>query len=208
MADESGIFSTVILQRLAIAEEELKNKEIDHGRVKNALGDIRSILMPITKRHFSERREGFKHVVGTYYPMLQRQAISWLKQFRRRMTTRCSVKHPWHIILEDKLPKELFGVFEEIASKTNYGMITAKTKKNCVFAFTSRTRVRRMFCALTGQNLTDTSFLKRVIKDEKRVEAIINAEKQFGFKFNFQKEVITVDFYFGYWNDHGWPQHV
>ena len=145
MVDEIGIFSTVILERLSIAEEELKNKEIDNERVKHALDDIRSVLMPITKRHFSKRREGFKHVVGTYYPMLQRQAIFWLKQFRRRMSTRCSVKDPWHICLEDRLPKELFGVLEEITSKTNYGLITVKTKKNCVFAFTSRIRVRRIF---------------------------------------------------------------
>ena len=119
------------------------------------------------------------------------------------MATKRSVKDPWHISLEDRLPKELFGVLEEITSKTNYGLITAKTKKNCVFAFTSRIRVRNIFCALTGQNLADESFFKRVIKGEKRVEAIIDAEKQFGFKFNFEKEMITIDFYYGYWNDHG-----
>ena len=111
-------------------------------------------------------------------------------------------------ILEDRLPKELFGVLEEVVSKTRYGLITVKTQKNCVFAFTSRIRVRRVFCALTDQNLTEESFLKRIIKGEKRVEAIIDAEKQFGMKYNFDKEIITIDFYYGYWNDHGWPQHV
>ena len=89
-----------------------------------------------------------------------------------------------------------------------YGLITVKTQKNCVFAFTSRTRVRRVFCALMDQNLTKESFLKRIIKEEMRVEAIIDAEKQFGMRYNFHEEIITIDFYYGYWNDHGWPQHV
>ena len=40
------------------------------------------------------------------------------------------------------------------------------------------------------------------------MEAIIDAEKQFGMRYNFDKEIITMDFYYGYWNDHGWPQHV
>ena len=110
--------------------------------------------------------------------------------------------------MEDRLPKELFGVLEEVVSKTRYGLITVKTQKNCVFAFTSRIWVRRVFCALTDQNLTEESFLKQIIKGEKRVEAIIDVEKQFGMKYNFDKEIITIDFYYGYWNDHGWPQHV
>lgn len=124
------------------------------------------------------------------------------------MATKCSVKNPWHVILEDRLPKELFIILEEVVSKTRYGLITVKTQKNCVFAFTSRIRVRRVFCALTDQNLTKESFLKRIIKGEKRVEAIIDEEKQFGMRYNFDKEILTIDHYYGYWNDHGWPQHV
>lgn len=67
------------------------------------------------------------------------------------MATRCSVNDPWQFSLEDRPLKELFGVLKEITSKTNYGLITVKTKKNCVFAFTSRLGVRGIFCALTGQ---------------------------------------------------------
>ena len=208
MVGETEVFSNAIFETLTTAEDQLANKEIDRERVNRAINDLKSLLVPITKRRFSERRQGFKHVVGTYYPTLQRQASFWLKQFRRRMVTKCSVKNPWHVILEDRLPKELFGVLEEVVSKTRYGLITVKTQKNCVFAFTSRIRVRRVFCALTDQNLTEESFLKRIIKGEKRVEAIIDAEKQFGMKYNFDKEIITIDFYYGYWNDHGWPQHV
>ena len=208
MADETEIFSSVIFETLTTAEDQLANREIDRERVNRAINDLKSLLGPITKCRFSQRRQGFKHVLGTYYPMLQRQASFWLKQLRRRMATKCSVKNPWHVILEDRLPKELFGLLEEVVSKTRYGLITVKTQKNCVFAFTSRIRVRRVFCALTDQNLTKESFLKRIIKEDKRVEAIIDAEKQSGIRCNFDKEIITMDFYYGYWNDHGWPQHV
>ena len=119
------------------------------------------------------------------------------------MATKCSVKKPWHVILEDRLPKELFIILEEVVSKTRYSLITVKTQKNCVFAFTSRIGVRRVFCALTDQNLTKESLLKRIIKGEKRVEAIIDEEKQFGMRYIFDKEILTIDHYYGYWNDHG-----
>ena len=64
--------------------------------------------------------------------MLRRQAKGWMKQFLRRMSPRCSVKHPWQVIVEDKLPKELFNVLTAIVSRTNFGVITARTPKNCL----------------------------------------------------------------------------
>ena len=68
--------------------------------------------------------------------------------------------------------------------------------------------MRKLFSDLTDQILTRESFLKRKVKGGKRVEAIVDAAKQFGMKYSLWKEIITFDFYYGYWNEHGWPQHV
>jgi len=40
------------------------------------------------------------------------------------------------------------------------------------------------------------------------MEAIVDADKQFGIKYSLPKEMITFDFYYGYWNKHGSPWHV
>ena len=72
MADETEIFSSVIFETLTTAEDQLANREIDRERVNHAINDLKSLLGPITKRRFNQRRQGFKHVLGTYYPMLQR----------------------------------------------------------------------------------------------------------------------------------------
>ena len=87
----------------------------------------------------------------------------------------------------------------------------SKESLACYFggqATKGRIQVRRVFCALTDQNLTKESFLKQIIKGEKQMEAIIGEEKEFGMRYNFDKEILTIDHYYGYWNDHGWPQHV
>lgn len=207
MADVSGVFSNTVRGALAIAEAELSCKVDEMEKIKDALEDMRSLLGPICIRHFNTR-VGFKHIVGNLFPMLQRQTMDWLKQFRRRMSPRCSVKHPWQVIVEEKLPRELFDVFKTIVSRTNFGVITIKTPKNCVFAFTSHNRVRKVFSDCTDQNLTQATFLKRKIKGNKRVEAIIDEEKQFGMKYSYKKELMIIDFNYGYWNEHDWPQHV
>ena len=107
MADASGVFSNKVQGALAIAEAELVDNGTDKKKVRDALGEFRFLLRPISLRHF-ERPSGIRHTVGDFYPMLQRQAMGWMKHFQRRMIPRCSVKHPWQVIVEDKLPKELF----------------------------------------------------------------------------------------------------
>ena len=204
MADASGVFSNTVRGALAIAEAELLDNGIDKKKVRDALGEFRSLLWPISLRHL-ERPGGIRHTVGDFYPMLQRQAMGWMKQFQRRMTPRCSVKHPWQVIVEDKLPKELFDMVAATVSRTSFGVISVKTQKNCVFAFTSHIRIRNLFSDLTDQSMDRGSFFKRRVKGGKRVEAIINEDKQFDVKYCFHQEMITFDFYYGCWHEHGWP---
>lgn len=123
------------------------------------------------------------------------------------MTPGCSVKHPWKVIVKEKLPKELFDMVEATVSRTSLGEISMKTQTNCVFTFTSQKEVRKLFSDLTDKSTGRGSFLKRILKGGKRVEAITDEDKQFDVKYSFHKEMIIFEFYYGYWNGHGWPQH-
>ena len=44
------------------------------------------------------------------------------------MTPGCSVKHPWKVIVKEKLPKELFDMVEATVSRTSLGEISMKTQ--------------------------------------------------------------------------------
>ena len=79
-------------------------------------------------------------------------------------------------------------------SRTSFGVISVKTQKNCVFALTSHIRIRNLFSDLTDQSMDRGSFFKRRVKGGKRVETIINEDKQFDVKYCFHKEMITFDF--------------
>ena len=132
MADASGVFSNTVRGALAIAEAELVDNGIDKKKVRDALGEFRSLLRPISLRHF-ERPGGIRHTVGDFYPMLQRHSMGWMKQFQRRMTPSCSVKHPWQVIEEDKLPKKLFDMVAATVSRTSFGVISVKHTKKFVY---------------------------------------------------------------------------
>ena len=79
MAAISGVFSNTVRGALAIAEAELACKGVEMEKIKDALEDMRSLLGPISIRHFNTR-VGFKHIVGNLFPMLQRQTVAGLAQ--------------------------------------------------------------------------------------------------------------------------------
>lgn len=69
-ADVSAVFSSTVRDALVIAEAELTEKGVQMENIRDALEDMRSLLGPISIRHF-DRRVGFKHIIGDFFPMLQ-----------------------------------------------------------------------------------------------------------------------------------------
>ena len=55
MADANGAFLNTVRGALVTAEEELVNHGVDREKVQSALEDLRSVLRPISMRHFETR---------------------------------------------------------------------------------------------------------------------------------------------------------
>lgn len=70
MADETEIFSSVILETLTTAEDQLANKEIDCERVRCAINDLKSLLVLVIKRRFSQRSKDlntlWEHIIRCF----------------------------------------------------------------------------------------------------------------------------------------------
>ena len=80
MADTSGLFLISVQDALVIVEAKLERKGVQINSIRDALDDLRSLLRPLSTQHFVKRL-GYKHLVGDFYPMLQRQAKGLMKQF-------------------------------------------------------------------------------------------------------------------------------
>jgi hypothetical protein len=61
-----------------------------------------------------------------------------------------------------------------------------------------------------NSDMPKEDFLRRNFKgkDRGRIEIIVSEEKQFGMLYNSQKKIISIDFHYGFWNEHGFPQHL
>ena len=197
---------------LSVVKVQLLDDGVEENSVSQALKELTPLVELVAKGNFGDLESRHKYAVGGYYSMLNRMACHWYKQFMRRMTTRFCVRNPWKVVLEVSLPKELFAVIKEIVERTNFGVFTGETRskkaKKSVMAFTSYARVRSLFFKLMDSDMPREDFLRKKIKGLKRIEAIINEDRQFGMLYNHDKEVMSFDFFYGFWNEQGFPQHI
>ena len=208
MADASKVFYDTVFGSLVIAEAELRKKDFDQDSVRAAVDELARLSREVSRRHFGvDHWSRHRHVVGEYFPIVQRLAEKWYKKLSRRMSFRCGVLHPWRVLLSENLPRELFSVVCEVVSRTGFGLIEEQVGDTTVLAFTSRTRVRNLFCDLLGRQIRTEVFLTRKAQGQKRVEALVETEKQFCITYNAKKEEIYFEFFYGSWNEHGWSQH-
>ena len=84
----------------------------------------------------------------------------------------------------------------------------AQYKQRIVMVFTRETKVQRLFCEIMDCEIEEEKFLKRSVSGKKKVQGIIKEEKEFGVSFNHTTEEITFHFFYGVWNEYGWPQHI
>ncbi len=211
MSGEANIFINTLLGVFKKAESRLSEQDIEKKGVENAMKELKELLGPVARKHLWDRQACHKYYVGKYFPILQRMATQWYKQFSRRMSVRCKVLSPWKVTLEVNVPNELFSIIKDIVLETNYGLYYSETNskpKKCVMAFTSEERVRNVFARLMDTDLPRENFLKRKFKGQRRLELIVSEDKQFGMLYNSEKEHLYFDFHYGFWNEQGFPHHL
>ena len=211
MSDKANIFINTLLGVFKTAENRLLEQGLEKKSVENAMKELKELLGSVARKNLGSPHACHKYYVGKHFPILQRMAVQWYKQFSRRMSVRCKVLSPWKVNLQVNVPKELFSIIKDIVFETNYGLYYSETKskpKKCVIAFTSAERVRNLFIRLMDTDLPSEQFLRRRFKGQRRLELIVSEDKQFGMMYNSEKELLYFDFHYGFWNEQGFPQHL
>ena len=162
------------------AENRLSEQGLEKRNVGNALKELKELLGPVVRKHLGDVGARHKYYVGRYYPMLQRMATQWYKQFSRRMSVRCKALSPWKVTLEVSIPNELFSILKDIVLEINYGLYYSETKakpKKCVIGFTSTERARNLLNRLMDTDHTNEDFLHKRFKGQRRIRRILWQEK-------------------------------
>jgi hypothetical protein len=89
---------------------------------------------------------------------------------------------------------------------------SAKNKKGHVISFTTLDAVILLFSLITSISKVEVgAFLTRKLKGLRRnkhkVKVLVEDIKDFAFVYHQNKGQMTIQFYYGEWNTHKYPQH-
>ena len=164
-------------------------------------------------RDQSRNRE-VQQLVGT-----QSMVINALKKIHEkidgRLHTTPSMATPWKGEFTLDLPREVFRVIlNHIIQRNSYGH---RYKESDAVIDVELTQLRKAVFIfdkmnLEGDLIAKAELLKKNFSSGKgvaaeRCEVVITESKPMRLKYRKNSEVLSVTFHYGYWNQHGIPQH-
>ena len=129
----------------------------------------------------------------------------------RRLHVKPKLAKPWFGEFVMDMPSEVFSCLSEgIIQRTNFGHEFIESNTQLIFKIKDIRKANYLFARMDidGAEVDRNSLLKKKFQDSlERCEVIVTEDKPMELKFNKSSEVLMVTFHYGYWNQHGIPQH-
>ena len=129
----------------------------------------------------------------------------------RRLHVKPKLAKPWFGEFVMDMPSEVFSCLSEgIIQRTNFGHEFIESNTQLIFKIKDIRKANYLFARMDidGAEVDRNSLLKKTFQDSlERCEVIVTEDKPMELKFNKSSEVLMVTFHYGYWNQHGIPQH-
>lgn len=129
----------------------------------------------------------------------------------RRLHVKPKLAKAWFGEFVMDMPSEVFSCLSEgIIQRTNFGHKFIESNTQLIFKIKDIWKANYLFARMDidGAEVDRNSLLKKKFQDSlERCEVIVTEDKPMELKFNKSSEVLMVTFHYGYWNQHGIPQH-
>ena len=134
----------------------------------------------------------------------------------RRLRSRPNLANPWRGDFTIDVAREVFNVIScHIIQSNNFGHQFKETSACIDVAITDTRKALFIFnkMNLDGVLIARDDLLKKYYggssTDEtlERCEVVVSQAKPFSLKYHKNTEVLSVHFFYGYWNQYGIPQH-
>ena len=114
------------------------------------------------------------------------------------------------VSIDNALMRTRSCLSEGIIQRTNFGHEFIESNTQLIFKIKDIWKANYLFARMDidGAEVDRNSLLKKKFQDSlERCEVIVTEDKPMELKFNKSSEVVMVTFHYGYWNQHGIPQH-
>ena len=173
--------------------------------------EVETAVGMLEKKYVGQsRNKEIQQLVGT-----QRIVINALKKIHTKIVSRLrptpNLTNPWNGEFSLDIPQEVFDVLlKHIVQRNSYGHQYTETTAVVNVEVTRTNKAVFIFDKMNieGELIAKDDLLKKKpTKNNGRCEVIVDNSKPLKFRYNNNSEVLSVNFYYGLWNEHGVPQH-
>ena len=122
-----------------------------------------------------------------------------------------SSANPYSIHITRDVPNTVFASLVEIACTAMYGIEVRKTPALTILKVTKKEKLEMILNAMNlplDVIVKRSDILHKKFSSWARAQVIINDNYSCMIRFNKNSERLTLNCKFGYWNEHGVPQHI
>ena len=134
-------------------------------------------------------------------PILKDSIVVLLKSIKRRLSSRASVRNPWKVVVKHHIHRSIFIEFYRAIRdfKSEFGRTISKTfdrKKNLkqiVIQFNHIGPLKYHLLQAVDDSIVVTNYIKKSIVGGGSAKIVVSAEKPFTFKYDLNKNSLTVN---------------
>lgn len=151
--------------------------------------------------------------------LLLRESRLWLSMVDKRLAGRVSIRRPYYAEIQRCIPYDMFAVLKHvirnaIADKdfNEPNCYVSSNKKAEVISFTSLCSLQKFLSMLSALSTREVKkFFSRKLTTAARsghtLKLLVEENKDFGFFYKHSTGTLTLQFFYGEWNTHGFPRH-
>jgi hypothetical protein len=104
------------------------------------------------------------------------------------------------------VPKVVFHNIYKLATQSEFGILVKTTRATTTLKIIKPGKLL-MLLKIAREDLRREELLQKIQKNGCKGEVIVNSQKPFLVKYNVNHQRLTINFKYGFWNQHGVPQH-
>ena len=203
---ESNMAAAVAYDKVFSALQNLES-ECNFAERKKAT-EIKAELLEITraalKKFTLPKEQQTKYFIAHPSRMLEREMRHWNAIATRRMRQKPNGRNPWKINFSRNLPFEVFELLKVKCELAN-GHVSG-TKRKSIIHFTNAENVERLM--KHGKIKPKEELLRKVFKNKDYGVLNCRKDRPFTISYSFTREVISLSFFYGVFNEFGIPKHI
>jgi hypothetical protein len=190
----------------ALEEFERESSYAERRKAAEIKSELLELTRAVLKKYTLRDEVKTKYFLAQPSRMLEREMRQWNCVALRRMRPTPNGRNPWRISFTRNMPFEVFDVLKVECGLTN-ATVTG-TNRKCKITFISAEHVESLLEIKIKPKADSAQALHKIFRNKDYGILNCRQDRPFTITYSFTRELISISFFYGVFNEFGIPKHI